>query len=113
MHSPHPLPSAGKEDLTRYLRREKSFLPFFSPSTQEESFPVQDTLEYSIELTQQFPYLLFLLSEDQMCLELTNLAVTLTFITVTVSTAGNNNRIRHYILTNETQQLIWNRIIFF
>ena len=37
----------------------------------------------------------------------------LTFITVTVSTAGNDNSISHNIFADETQQLIWDRIIFF
>lgn len=36
----------------------------------------------------------------------------LTFITVAVSTTRNHYSIRHYILADQTQQFIWNRVIF-
>ena len=39
------------------------------------------------------------------------MGVALTFVTGTVSAAGSNSGIGHCIFSNETQQLIWNRII--
>ena len=38
MHSSHTRPSASKEDLTRYVKREKSFLPFFFPLYEKSPF---------------------------------------------------------------------------
>lgn len=37
----------------------------------------------------------------------------LTFIAVTVSAAGNDNGVSHNIFADETQQFIWDWIIFF